>query len=209
MSKSVKKTKKNKKSLHKKQAIKYVLIATVMIGFFLIIGGYRIIGRIYSGIKVSYVHGSQFGSLAEPLNQLGYSKISRPKSKCVYTQVYGYEGNQLMCSTNENQFKEIGTDKNEQAKFTEAAAQLDEKLQTNGWKTESNSAKNFKEWVQAVAGGTDYKTDINATKTINGTTCMLIMTVAYSNPKPPAINTNLNCTTPIYKQSAAGVVLPQ
>ena len=170
---------------------------------------------------VGVAHGNDVGALlmqqtrgvaanvAEPLNQLGHNKISRPKSKCVYTQVYGYEGNQLMCSTNENQFKEIGTDKDERAKFIEAASRLDEKLQTNGWKTESNSAKSFKEWIQAVASGTDYKTDINATKTVNGTTCMLVMTVAYSNPKPPAINTSLNCTTPIYKQSAAGVVLPQ
>ncbi len=79
---------------------------------------------------------------------------------------------------------EIGKDDSRTAEFAKKAKELDEQLAANGWQTQSNSAKTFEEWVQTVSLGTDFNTDINATKEANGVSCILIMTVAYANPRP-------------------------
>lgn len=206
MSKTASKPKsKTKKSNHKK-AIRIVAIVSGLFLLFLLLGGYKPLTQLYYSLKAGSVHRQQFSKLSEPLTTFGFANAKSSDPQCTMTQIYGYDGDKLLCNTNQNQYKEIGENK---AGFVASAQQLDELLAANGWKTMSNSAKNFAEWMKTVASGTDYNTDINATKTVGNAECILIMTVAYSNPKPPAINTNIGCNTPNYTQAGAAVSFPE
>lgn len=206
MKKVGKKQSAKSKKINKKKAVKISAILALVFLVFLALGGYKIVRQAFYAYKAGSVHRREFSKLSEPLATFGYSNAKSSDPECTITQIYGYTGDSLLCSTYQNQYKEIGKDK---TAFVASAAQLDTLLAANGWKTESNSAKNFAQWMNAVASGTDYNTDINATKTVGNAECIVIMTVAYSNPKPAAINTNLGCSTPSYRQNGATVTFPQ
>jgi hypothetical protein len=204
--KTIKPAKSKTNQFNKSKAAKIAATAGVVFLIFLALGGYKIVRQAYYSYKAGSVHQREFSKLSEPLARFGYKNAKSSDPQCTVTQIYGYGGDSLLCNTNQNQYKEIGKDK---AAFVASAEQLDALLNTNGWKTESSSAKNFTEWINAVTSGTDYNTDINATKSIGNAKCIVIMTVAYSNPKPPAINTTLGCNTPDYPQASATITLPQ
>lgn len=204
-----KKTKKQAKPINKHKVLKVVGLLGVAIIIFLLLGGYKVINQAYHSVKVGVTHKREFQKLNEPLSTFGITNINRGNPACSITQIYGYEGDSLLCVTTQDQFIKIDKETRQQESFVSSAKRLDDLLKTNGWKTESNSANSFDEWMKAITTGKDFNTDINATKTVGGVKCIVIMTVAYSNPNPPAINTSLSCNSPNYPQSAATITVPQ
>lgn len=173
-----------------------LLIAGVI---FMVQDGPSKVRRIYHNNQAKTAYSKEFGALASPLRRLGFENTVSPKPTCIYTPIYSYEGDQLLCQAASQQYTVIGSEPAAKAEYVAKAKELDSLLAENKWATFSNTAKSFEEWMTAVSSGVDYNTDITSNLSRNGSQCTISMTVAYSNPAPPAVNTVLTCNAPEYK----------
>lgn len=200
-------TKKHRKLSKRARSIGvFIIVAGAL---FMLFGGYGLARQAYYSFKLQGVHAAEFANLQDPLKKFGYTDAASPAPTCTNQEQYGLSGKQLLCVTTADTYTEIGKKDAIIAEFTRQAKELDTKLAENGWETQSSSATSFSEWIQAVSLGNDFSTDINATKDSSGARCILIMTVAYANPNPPAVNTVTSCNAPTYPMTSSGAVISQ
>lgn len=192
-----------KKSNKRNVLIVVLLVVVLYVGLFFLLNGPERVRRAYGGAKVRVAYVKAFRPIDTPLQYFGISSLEID-SRCEREEVYGYAGTSLLCVASRQQYTVIGKDAATKEAFVEAAKELDAALKENGWTTFSNTAKSYEEWMKAVTSGVDYNTGIGAhTNTVDGR-CGIEMTVAYSNPAPPAINTVLVCNSPAYGSPDSG-----
>lgn len=187
-------------------ATKIALVAILVIALFCSTLGQNYTKRVFYGYKVKNAYTKEFSKLNGPMTQLGFSSTKSPDSTCEFEEIYGYEGLRLLCVATAQKYTVIGDETNDKEAFIRSAKELDSLLAQNGWTTFSNSANSFEDWFEGAVNGVDYNTDITAQKDFGSERCGISITVAYSNPVPPAINTVLTCNSPAYGIPNDGVL---
>ncbi len=157
------------------------------------------IKRAYYSYEARTSLGSQTEKLGSALSTLGLKNANTPP-KCIEEPVYGYATPQLQCIAERQNYLVIGTTAVSKANFTTKARELDSLLKSNGWITTSNSATTLGEWFGDVTAGKDYSTDIDSVRNNGNTHCSLVFNVAYSNPKPPAFEIRMSCSSPVLEK---------
>lgn len=190
--KKLKKVEINKKRLAILVGVGAVVIS---VGWFLSVGGLNKIKLAYKGYQIRSTYNEEYGNLVGSLTKFGLTDSKVEESQCTEEELHD-QGVVMMCSANQNHYTVVGHEQSEKDAFKASAKQLDEQLALTGWKTHSNTAENFEEWVSEVVDGVDYNTDILASKKTRDGYCTMQLTVAYSNPAPPAVNLNANCQSP-------------
>lgn len=155
--------------------------------------------RIYYGYKARSTLSSQTEKLSGSLSKLGF-KNADVVSKCTEELIFGYTTRQLQCVAERQNYVVIGTDATVKANFIAKAQALDTLLKNNAWTTTSNSASTLGEWFQGITSGKDYSTDIDSVRNSGDTHCSLSFNVAYSNPKPPAFEIRMACSSPVLEK---------
>lgn len=193
-----------KKQQNKNNLLIIILAAVLLIvGAFFLLGGPEKVRKAYRGYQARTMYAREFVKLDQPLKQLGFSSLMA-ESQCQRDEMSAEPGEELLCVATNQQYTVIGKEAATKQAFAEAAKELDTALKENGWTTFSNTAKSYEEWMKAVTSGVDYNTDINAHVNTKEGRCGISMTVAYSNPAPPAINTVLTCNSPAHGNPADG-----
>lgn len=161
---------------------------------FLALGGVNEIKKIYYHNKATSALSTENRKLGEPLKTLGFTDIEQPAPVCQYMKKYGYEGNPLDCTAGLKSYK-VFSDDASKSQAINAAQKLSGLLQQNGWH-QGDDEDEVGKWFQDVLNGVDYRADAYHYKYFGNTFCILDFFVAYSNPNPPAVNTELRCTVP-------------
>ena len=170
------------------------LIAVVLIGVYLFfrLDGPEKVRRMYYGYKSRSALSSENEKLGEPLRAIGFTNIEGGNSVCQYIQKYGYQGNPIDCTAELKSYQEFNNEASKN-QAVNAAQNLSTALKENGWQ---QGHYEVGKWFKDVTTGTDWNPDAYHYKYFDKTFCVLDFFVAYANPRPPAVQATMRCTTP-------------
>lgn len=185
------------KKLHENFTKKYLLLGilgvlVVFIGLFLLFDGVNDTKRIYYGYKSRVALSDENKKLGDPLKALGFTDTEGGNSVCEYIEKANYEGRPLDCTAELKSYQEFSDD-SAKNKAISASESLSESLKQNGWQQGNYEVG---KWFKDVLNGVDYNPDAYHYKYFGNTFCVLDFFVAYSSPKPPAVNAMFRCTVP-------------
>lgn len=193
-----KRQKQARKPLGKKRILTIAVVAAAVVllfaALFAYFDGVAKIKRIYYGYKVRAALDAENQKLKEPLKLLGFTNIEGGDSTCEYAEKYGYPGLPLDCRADLRSYM-VFNDEAQKERTISAAEELSKLLEANGWKRGSSDYE-ISKWFKDVTSGTDWNADAYHYKYFDNTYCVLDFFVAYSNPKPPAVNAVFLCNTP-------------
>ena len=172
------------------------LVLVVVFVLFLSFNGAYKTKRLFYGYTTRHSFADQFGELKVPLNTFGFKDLGKVSSSCSMEDIAYYKKPQLQCVAAQQMYTVIGSDKPALENFVSQAKELDKLLAQKGWKTQSNARPTFEQWFSDMVKGIDYNPGIGALKSTHTTHCEIQVAVAYSNPKPPAIQADLTCNSP-------------
>ncbi|HWZ65316.1 MAG TPA: hypothetical protein VNX65_00795 [Patescibacteria group bacterium] len=184
---------KNKKLSKKTSVILFIaLTLTVFVTLFFALDGVNKTTRLYYGYKSRVILLAENKRLGKPLVALGFTNVEGGQPICQYIEKHGYTGKTLDCTAELTGYKTF-TDSTSKARAIDAAQKLSIALNKNGWHQGNYEVG---KWFKDVLGNVDYNPDAYSYKYSGNTFCTLDFFVAYSNPRPPAVNVKFRCTAP-------------
>ncbi len=168
------------------------IILAAAIALFLVFGGVDKTKKAYYGYKSRSALSNESRKLGDPLRALGFTNIEGGKSICQHMEKAGYTGKPLDCTTELKSYVVFADDASK-TKAIGAAEKLSSSLKQNGWQQGNYEVG---KWFKDVLNKVDYNPDAYHYKYFGNTFCVLDFFVAYSNPKPPAVNADFRCTVP-------------
>jgi len=152
--------------------------------------------ELYYAHEAKSSFSNQLTNLRDPLNTFGFNGITSEHAKCLNESVYLYNTKQLQCTSSYDAYVVIGTSQVAKNNFVAKAAELDQLLKKYGWTETANATPNIADWFQGITSGKDWLPDEGAYRNVGKTSCALDFMLAFSNPKPPAFNLQMACSSP-------------
>lgn len=183
-----------------KTALFVVAIVLVVVGG----AGYLVVtnnDRITTARERSMVEKTitnQLQPLIPQLDSMGFTNLTDLKTDCSYytveqpdpnsfQDVWESPGKHFSCSSGIDRLIKIPADK---SKFIQQASSLDETLQANGWKMESDRSTIV--WAKKISDG-EAQANQAYSKKVDELDCNLSFWSAFSDPDPPATSVVVGC----------------
>jgi hypothetical protein len=182
----------------------FIVLASVVI---LVVGtcaylsfdGTTTVKELYYAHKARTVLAQENLLLKNPLRKLGFTSITRGDnencidySTFIVSSLPGGPVDKIQCSAEIKSYK-VFDNENDVNKAVEAAQEISLLMEQNGWKRGNYELGT---WFKGVLNKADYSPDAYHYKYVDDKFCVIDFFVAYSNPKPPAVQAIFTCTTP-------------
>ena len=155
--------------------------------------------RAYYTAQAKSALSSERNTLKDPFLSLGFTNVNGPKNACTYGPEYGYSGTKLTCTSTLQSYTVLPASDQDRSVLNTSAILLAGLLVEDGWKSGTTP---LNEWMRSLTAGADNLPDQFNYKHTGDMYCTLDYSVAYSKPKPAAMNVVMECATPESKPVA-------
>ena len=185
-------SKKNKNNNVQIILIVFLLIVLAVGSYILFFGGNKQIKKMYYSRKVMRAFNDEKNKLGPSITGLGLTDTKKLEPECKEIEKTGESNKSINCTVTYNKATTYDS-ADAVSKALGNAKILSQQLSSQGW---VKGNYDIDQWFSEVLNKVDYNPDATFERLNNNTLCVLQFTVAYSNPKPPAVNVNYSCSTP-------------